>query len=401
MSESSSIPPAPVSRTPPRLRLRTHPSPHPFLRRNLADGSLHDLRPVDLVTLLVPGGDVFGDAFFNARSDIAFRRITRGDERLDAAFLARAVDRAARLRERLPAALRDSTALRLVHGEGDELSGLVVDRYGDVLSVEFHSAGWTLLVEPLLAALHARFGTTHHRVTLSERVADFEGVRPLVLQSDGCPASVTVREHGLRFRVDFAGGHKTGFFCDQRLNRRLLAEQVEGGDVLDLCTYNGGFAVAAKALGGASSVTAVDLDETALATARTNANLNQARISFVHADAFDWCRQIGAGERRFDTVVLDPPKFLPSEAERETGRGRYHDLNRLALRLLRPGALFVTCSCSGLLARDELVELVRSAARKEGRSARLLGTTGAGPDHPVHLEVPESEYLKVLWMRVE
>ncbi|MCA9317804.1 MAG: class I SAM-dependent rRNA methyltransferase, partial [Planctomycetes bacterium] len=287
-----------------------HPSPHPFLRRNLADGSLRDLQPVDVVTLLAPGGDVLGDAFYNARSDMAFRRITRGDERLDAAFLLRAADRAARLREALPEGARDATALRLVHAEGDELSGLVVDRYGDVLSVELHSAGWTLLLEPLLDALHARFGTKHHRVSLSERVADFEGVRPLELVSPGCPASVTVREHGMRFRVDFDGGHKTGFFCDQRINRRLLAEQVEGADVLDLCTYTGGFAVSAKALGAAASVTAVDLDETALATAKTNANLNQARISFVHADAFDWCRQIGAGERRFDAIVLDPPKFI-------------------------------------------------------------------------------------------
>ena len=154
------------------------------------------------------------------------------------------------------------------------------------------------------------------------------------------------------------------------------------------------------ALAKPAGVTAVELDEEALAVAERNANLNQVRVSCVRADAFDWLRQVSGAGRRFDSVVVDPPKFIPTRADVETGRGKYHDLNRLALRAAAPGALLLSCSCSGLLSRDELLELVATAARKEGRRVQLLASTGAGPDHPVLLNCPETEYLKALWMRV-
>lgn len=385
----------------PLVELTTHPSPHPFLRRGLVARRPSDLPERALVTVAAPDGTVLGDAFWNGHSDIALRRLTRGDVRFDRAWLAAAVDAAVSLRERVPGLWAGTDALRIVHAEGDGLSGLVVDRFGDVLALELFSAGWLDWLDPLLEILHTRLGTAQHRVELSPRVARLEGVRPLRRTSPGCPERLKVREGEVRFHVDLRLGHKTGFFCDQRDNRRTLATWADDADVLDLCCCTGGFAVTAARLSAPRSVTAVDLDEQALAVARANANLNQVRVACVHADAFDWCRQIGAGERRFDVVVLDPPKFIPTRKDETTGRARYHDLNRLALGLLRPGGLLLTCSCSGLLPRDELLGLVRTAARKSGRTARLLASTGAGPDHPVLLECPEGEYLKALWMVVE
>lgn len=384
---------------PPVVDLRTHPSPHPFVRRGLVaraprvpDGSV--------VTIRSPEGVVLGDGFWNGVSDIALRRLTTGDVRFDRAALAAALDRALALRRSVPGLLESGDAWRAVHAEGDELSGLVVDRYADVLAVELHSSGWLAWLDVLLPLLHERLGTRHHRISLSPRTARLEGCAPLDRSSDGCPRTLRIREHGVRWQLDLQTGHKTGFFCDQRDNRRALAAWVAGAEVLDCCCYTGGFGVAAAVLGQPAAVTGVDLDEEALAVARDNANLNQARVHLVHADAFDWLRQVGGAGRRFDVVVLDPPKFIPTRKDVETGRAKYHDLNRLALGVLKPGGLLLTCSCSGLLPREEFRELVTTAARKEGRRAALLASTGAGPDHPVLLNCPETEYLKALWLRV-
>ena len=351
-----------------------------------------------LVTLRSPEGVILGDGFWNGTSDIAVRRLTDGDVRFDRTALRAALARAVELRRALPGLAEATDACRIVHAEGDELSGLVVDRYADVLVLELHSAGWLSLADDVAALLHELLGTRHARVVLSPRTAHLEGCAPLDRSSDGCPASLRIREHGVRWLVDFATGHKTGFFCDQRDNRRRFAEWARG-EVLDVCAYTGGFAVTAAALARPAGVTAVELDEEALALAERNAKLNQLRVSCVRADAFDWLRQVSGAGRRFDAVVVDPPKFIPTRADMETGRGKYHDLNRLALRVLQPGGLLLSCSCSGLLPREELLELVTTAARKEGRRVQLLASTGAGPDHPVLLNCPETEYLKALWMR--
>lgn len=384
----------------PLVTLKTHPSPHPFVRRGLVGGGAQGLPERCVVRVAAPDGTPLGEAFWNGRSDIALRRLTRGEERWDAAAREAAIDRAVRLREAIPGLVEGSQAFRVVHAEGDMLSGLVVDVFGPVLSVQLFSAGWLDELDDLLAALHERCGTEHHQVRLDERTARLEGARPLDLRSDGCPATLKIEEHGVRYHVDLRRGHKTGFFCDQRDNRHGLLSWVQDARVLDLCCYTGGFGVTAATLGEAESVTAVELDENALAVARDNAKLNQTRVSFVHADAFDWCRQIARNGKRFDVVVLDPPKFIPSHADAQVGKGKYRDLNKLALELVEPGGLLLSCSCSGLLGRDEFLELLRSAARRADRAVTILGHSGAGPDHPVALECPETEYLKAVWMRV-
>ena len=243
-------------------------------------------------------------------------------------------------------------------------------------------------------------GTKHVRVHVDERIAlaeDFSG-RPLT--SPLSPPRVTIHEHGVRYRVQFEGGHKTGFFCDQRDNRRDLAPFCPGRSVLDACCYTGGFGLNALIRGEASEVTCVDLDEKAIALARENANANQVRPSFVHADAFGYMRQMGINGRRYGVVVLDPPKLIPGRLDISAGKRKYFDLNVLAMNLVEPGGLLLTCSCSGLLSREEFVILLRAAARKAGRSAQLLAATGASADHPVGLDALEGAYLKAVWLRM-
>jgi 23S rRNA (cytosine1962-C5)-methyltransferase len=227
---------------------------------------------------------------------------------------------------------------------------------------------------------------------------------------------VTIQEFGTRFRVDFAAGHKTGFFCDQRDNRRMLASFCKDKAVLDLCCYTGGFAVQAKKLGGAGEVIGVDLDEQPLALARENANLNQVRVKFVQADAFAYMRDMLANQRRFDVVVLDPPKLIRSRAELEEGTKKHFDLNRLAMRLVAPGGVMLTCTCAGLLSSEEFLRMIYASARQAGeevspatadryarhapRHVQILAKTGAAADHPVAANCPETEYLQAVWMRV-
>jgi 23S rRNA (cytosine1962-C5)-methyltransferase len=205
---------------------------------------------------------------------------------------------------------------------------------------------------------------------------------------------------------------KTGFFCDQRENRRRLAEFCSGRSVLDLCCYTGGFAIQAKKLGQAEEVVGVDLDEEPLAIARENANLNQLRgLKFVQSDVFPFMRDLIRAGKQYDVVVLDPPKLIRSRAELEEGTRKHFDLNRLAAQCVRPGGLLLTCTCAGLLDKEEFLKTVYAAIRTgpvmgadetrlPGRTLQILARTGAAADHPVSLQVPETEYLHAIWARV-
>ncbi len=316
----------------------------------------------------------------------------------------------------LPKLDETTDAYRVVHAEADGLSGLVVDRYGDVLSAEVFSLGMYQRAEAILALLAPLCGTKCTVVRTSPQFLSQEGYDPPPLASPDLPEQVTVQEYGTRFRVRFASGHKTGFFCDQRENRRRLAGFCAGRTVLDLCCYTGGFAVQARKLGNAAEVTGVDLDAEPLRLARENANLNQVRVRFVQSDVFLYMREMLQQGRRYDVVVVDPPKLIRNRAELEEGTRKHFDLNRLAMRLVSPGGLLLSCCCSGLLQEADFVRLLCSAsyqagpvteAASEERSARhaarpmqILARTGAAADHPVAAGVPETEYLKAVWMRL-
>ncbi|MDR3636648.1 MAG: class I SAM-dependent rRNA methyltransferase [Isosphaeraceae bacterium] len=375
---------------------------HPFIFRKMVIGPVGGIRPSDgdLVRVVDREHLPLGFGLWNERSQITVRLLTSGIDVPGKTFWEGRLDRAIALRRETLGLDAVSSAYRVIHAEGDGLSGLIVDRFDDVLSVEVFSLGMYQRIGPILDAAAARLGTGHFRVHVDERIAlaeDFSG-RPVA--SPKLPPRVTIEEHGVRFRVHFEGGHKTGFFCDQRDNRLALARFCSDRAVLDLCCYTGGFGLYALVKGQAREVTCVDLDEKAIALARENANANQVRPGFVHADAFGYMRQMAQNGRTFGIVVLDPPKLIPNRLEIAPGKRKYFDLNVLAMGLVEPGGLLLTCSCSGLLSAEEFVILLRAAARKAGRSAQVLAVTGAAPDHPVALDALEGAYLKAVWLRM-
>ncbi len=350
---------------------------HLFFFRKMVKKPDAPLEPGSIVDVVDRAGAPVGCAFWNPQSEIALRMLGPSGEGL--------IER--RLREAI--AFRDSLRInadcwRVCHSEGDGLSGLVVDRYGPVHSVELFSLGMYRQVSLLRGLLPNAW------IRADARAQDLEGFRA---EDDLAPAPVVVHEHGVSFRVDFARGHKTGFFCDQRENRREVASLAKGRSLLDLCCYTGGFGVAAGAA-GASRVLGVDMDQEALSTARANARLNRVTAEFRHANVFDHLR---TSTDTWDVVVLDPPKMARDKGELGKARRGYHDMNRLAARAVKPGGVLVTCSCTGLVSEEEFLGIVREACERE---VRIFRVAGAGPDHPVSSLYPEGRYLKVVYARV-
>ena len=320
-------------------------------------------------------------------------------ERIDEAFFERRIARALGLRARLPIA---SDGVRLIHGEADGLPGLIVDRYGDLLSAQFLSAGterWKgVIVDLLLAAT----GCTRLYERSDSGVRKLEGLAPATgwLRGEG-GTEVTIREHGWKLTLDVAEGHKTGFYLDQRDNRKLFADTVKHFGfqrVLNCYCYTGGFSVAALA-GGAQRVVSVDSSAPALARATAHAALNgfdASRHEARDADVNQTLRDALKNGESFDAIVLDPPKFAPSAAHAERAARAYKDINRLALRLLAPGGALFTFSCSGGVGPELFHKIVAGAAMDAGVDGAIYARVAAAPDHPQTLVFPEGEYLKGL-----
>lgn len=363
-----------------------------------------DARPGDLVHVFDKQGRPAGAGLFNPRAKIPLRVVAHSTQPVDESYFAAALERAVGLRRQVFRLDEVTDAYRLVNSDGDGLSGLTIDRYGDTLLCEVYSLGMAQRLPGWLPQLHALAGTKFARVQVDHDLGSLEGIKPSTFKETNAaaPLKVKIHEHGVRYEVDFAGGHKTGFFCDQRENRRAIARFAAGARVLDLCCYTGGFSINARVSGGADDVTSVDLDEVALAQAKRNANLNQARLKFVHADAFAYARQMQTNGEKWDVVILDPPKFIFTRDEHGNweGRQKYEDLNLLAISLVKPGGIFVTCSCSGLLSLEDFESHVIKAAHRQDRRLQFFDRTGPGPDHPVYSNCLESRYLKVLWARV-
>lgn len=405
--DTVSTPPAAVS---PWVLLRSA-SPHPFVYRKMVRQADDAARPGDLVNVYDRNGAYFGRGLYNPRSQIVVRMLTHADEAVDDAFWRRRLERAVALRRELR--LDEVTdAYRLCHAEGDDLSGLIAERFADCLVFELFSLGMFRRYERLAAFLAELLGppavldrpdraAPQWRVLAraDRRIEKIEGFH-VATPGGEAARPVTIREHGVRYRLDLAEGHKTGFFCDQRDNRLRLARLCSGARVLDLCCYTGGFALCAALRGAAREVTGVDLDENAIRLAQENAHLNQTRIDFVYADAFTYLRQMLVNQRRFDVVVLDPPKLATYRAEYDDALRKYEDFNTLALQVVRPGGYLLTCSCSGLVGPGAFLDAVQRAAHRAQRRLQLLDRSGAAPDHPVMMNCPESAYLKALWLRV-
>ena len=365
-----------------------------------------DARPGDLVSVYDKFGNRVGIGLFNPRAKMPLRVVVHTAAPLGEEYFESAIRRAVALRRDLFQLDAQSEAYRVINSDGDGLSGLTIDRYADVLYCDVYSLGIFHRLPRWLPLLHELLGTKHVRLHVDHDLGSLEGIKPSQLKeiTASAPAKVRIRENGVKYEVDFAEGHKTGFFCDQRDNRRRFGLLASGKRVLDLCSYTGGFSINAI-LGGATEVTAVDLDEKVIGQGRRNANLNQIspnRLKWVHADAFAYARQMQKNGEKFDAVICDPPKFVMTREPSFAAEGmrKYSDLNQMAASLVAPGGLFVTCSCSGLVSLETFEECVIKGVHRLNRRLQIFDRTGAGVDHPVYSNCLESRYLKVLWARV-
>ncbi|MBV8032820.1 MAG: class I SAM-dependent methyltransferase [Betaproteobacteria bacterium] len=373
---------------------------HPWIFSGAIERVTGEPAPGETVEVRDSSGQVLALAAYSPASQIRARVWTfDAKASVDESFFRQKVHNALAMRRRLGAGSH-TNAMRLVHGESDALPGLVVDRYADVLVAQFLSAGAERWREALLDALAEEAGCEAIFERSDAEVRKLEGLEPRIGFARGnrnasrCP----IVEYGLNFRVDVEQGQKTGFFLDQRENRQRVRALCAGREVLDAFSYTGGFAIAALA-GGAARVLAVESSKEAIEVARENlaANpLDASRMEFLNADVFSSLRTLRDKNRKFDLIVLDPPKFAPTASQAKNAARAYKDINLLAFKLLAPGGLLATFSCSGGVPAELFQSIVAGAALDAGVQAKVIERLGAAPDHPIALEFPEGEYLKGL-----
>ncbi len=359
-----------------------------------------DFVPGETVDVVSHGGSRLGRGYINPHSLISVRLLTRDKEDLDKDFFARRIARALALRRRLFP--REET-YRVVFGEADGLPGLVIDKYADALVAQVSTVGMQTRLGEVLGALPAA-GLEARTIVLRTdtpmaRLEGFEGeTRVLTGEID---APVRIEQDGLRFDVDVIEGQKTGFYLDQRENRSAAASLFEGSSVLDCFCYTGAWALYA-ASAGAKRVLGIDSSDRAIQAAGRNAELNSfgSVCAFEAADAFERLEALAAAGEEFDCVILDPPALVKSRRHLKQGESAYEKLNRLAMRLLRPDGLLVSCSCSYHVSRDRFRQILSTAARKSRRSASVIEWRGQARDHPILLAMPETSYLKCAILRV-
>jgi 23S rRNA (cytosine1962-C5)-methyltransferase len=357
----------------------------------------------DTVAVRAAGGEFLACAAYSPVSQIRARVWSWDEnERIDGEFLRARLSGAVEGRARLISA-ETGDAMRLVHGESDGLPGVIADRYGDVIVLQLLSAGAERWRAELANGLRDLTGCACVFERSDADVRELEGlpVKSGVLYGALSAAGVRIREHRLVYGVDVVHGHKTGFYLDQRDNRKRIGELVQGREVLNCFCYTGGFTLNALA-GGAASVLSVDSSAEAIAQAKDNIarnDLDAARAEWEQADVFRYLRTLRDQGRNFDLVVLDPPKFAPTAAFAEKAARGYKDINLLALKLLRRGGLLASFSCSGGVSAELFQKILAGAALDAGAEASIVGRFTAAADHPVLLSFPEGDYLKGLLLR--
>ncbi len=359
---------------------------------------LQQYRAGEQVRVEAHNGKFLGTAYVNPQSLICARLVSRDDRPLDHALLVRRLEQALKLRSRL----FTEPFYRLVYGESDLLPGLIVDRFGDHLSVQLNSAGMEAVRGQVLDALHQVIAAKSIVLRNDSGIRTLEGLpREIEVAWGEVPEEVELRENGVRMLAPLHDGQKTGWYYDQRPNRAWLRSFAPGCRVLDVFSYVGGFAVQAAAF-GAREVVAVDASRPALEMAEKNAELNGAGKIFtgIVGDAFAVLKGLKADGERFDIVVVDPPAFIKRKKDHREGLQAYHRINELAMQLLPPDGLLLTASCSMHLAREELLDVLRGAGRRQNIHVQILLEGMQGPDHPVHPAIPETRYLKAFLARV-
>ena len=365
---------------------------HPWIYRT----DLYD-EPGDvpgIATVSDRRGRHLGQALYSPKSEIRLRLLTRGREPIDAGWWGTRIRAAAARRDGIAA-----TAYRVVHAEGDELPSLVVDRYGPYVVAQLLSAGLEQVRDQVLAAITATLAPDGILLRNDSAIRRHEGLPLEVVAAAGAvPRTIAVVEHGIRYLAAPHDGQKTGAFLDQRENRVLVSAHAGPGRALDLFTYHGSFAL--HLARRVAEVVAVDSSADALARGRENAAFNGVtNITWREANAFDLLRDLERRDERFDTVVLDPPAFAKSKQSLTRALAGYKEINLRAMRLLAPGGVLFTCSCSYHVSRAVFLDMIADAARDSGTRLRLLAVTGAGRDHPEIVNVPETGYLKGALLR--
>ncbi|MDP2194372.1 MAG: class I SAM-dependent rRNA methyltransferase [Rhodocyclaceae bacterium] len=373
-------------------------------------------RPGDTVTIQAADGRPLAKAAYSPHSKIR-ARVWSFDlaTTIDHAFFKRRVAAAVARRAHLPE-LAGQQGLRLIHAESDGLPGIIADQYGDTVVVQLTSAGAEKWRAAIVDALQKATGCARIYERSDSEVRGLEGLEPVTGWLRDTPLSpggggaggegepLIIAEHGVLYAVDIVSGHKTGFYLDQRDNRRMLAALSPGKRVLNCFCYTGGFSLQALA-GGAASVLSIDSSQPALQQAAANLALNP-QLPADHAEwrcanVFDELRKLKAANETFDLIVLDPPKFAPSASHAERASRAYKDINLLGCKLLSPGGLLMTYSCSGGVGLDLFQKIVAAAACDAGRTARIVKRLQGSADHPVDLAFPEGEYLKGLLLQVD
>ena len=363
-------------------------------------------RSGDTVDVLDHRGKPLGKAAWSPESQIRARMWTFDpEETIDDAFFKRRIATAVARRQALPQ-LRDQQGLRLIHAESDGLPGLIADQYGDTVVIQLTSAGSDKWRKAIVGALVKATGCVRVFERSDSDVRKLEGLEPTTgwLHDDAPSGDIVITENGVQMKVDIVGGHKTGFYLDQRDNRHLLGQLAKDKRVLNCFCYTGGFSLQALA-GGASEVISVDSSQPALDTATANLALNPqldaSRAQWVCTNVFDELRRLKELGEQFDIIVLDPPKFAPSAKHADTASRAYKDIAINGFKLLAPGGLLMTYSCSGGIGLELFQQITASAALDVGRDARIVQRLQGAADHPVALAVPEGEYLKGLLVQVD
>jgi 23S rRNA (cytosine1962-C5)-methyltransferase len=359
---------------------------------------LSGFEPGTLAVIQSAVGKTLGSGYVNPHSLICARLLTRRPRTvIDAAFFERRLRSALQLRD----SLFEHSNYRLVYGESDGLPGLVIDRYGDVLVVQITTAGMEAVREVLLDVLNRVLAPSGILLRNDTPVRALEGLSQDPEVIGEVPETVILEEGGVRFEVPLAAGQKTGWFYDQRSNRTAMHKYVHNKRVLDVFSYIGAWGLQA-AMAGASEVCCVDASPVAASFLDKNAAANglQDRVRCEIGDAFDVLKAMQASEQRFDVVIVDPPAFIKRRKDIKTGEQGYARLNRLAMQVLAPDGILISCSCSMHLAAERLQNILYQSARKQGRQLQILERGFQTMDHPVHPAITETAYLKAFFCRV-
>ncbi|PCJ62235.1 MAG: RlmI/RlmK family 23S rRNA methyltransferase [Planctomycetota bacterium] len=377
-------------------------SVHPWIFLKMVARPNKRILPGQLVKVFSKEDEFIGIGFYNRKSNINIRLISENkDQFINEKFFYQRILNAVNLRTDILNIDANSDSYRIVHGEADLLSGLIIDKFNDTIVIEPFSAGYLHIMDWIINSLQKIFPDCQVTVRSDEKNGLKEGVDFSILDKKYPPKhqELTIREHNISMKVNLATGHKTGFFLDQRDNRKYMSSKVKDKDVLDLCCYSGGFAISA-AKAGAKNVIGVDLDEKAIEMAQLNAKLNEVDVEFIHANTYDYLREAIKDNKSFDVIILDPPKLGRNKEELGKAKHSYHDLNCLAMQCVKDNGLLLTCSCTGSLSEQEFLSTLTGAANNAGVHMQFIKICGPGGDHPIMHSFPEGRYLKAVYARI-